>query len=391
MKIETLKLKDLTPYEKNAKEHPQKQVEQIKESIKRFGMNDPIAVWGKKNIIVEGHGRVLACKELGIEEVPCIRLDHMTDVERREYTLIHNKTTMNSDFNFGLLEDELKAIEEEDLNIDMSSFDFVLPEEETGEAKDDDFEPEIPEEPQAQYGDIYQLGNHRLMCGDATNWEDVQKLLNGESVDFILTDPPYNVAYSANGTREGIKNDAFESDEECGQKLWLPAFVNYKRIANDCCSFICFMPQGGTHMMMMMMWKEAGWQVKHELIWEKQSIVLNRADFNYQHEPMLYGWNETHKFYAKGQFHTTSVWKFDRPTKSKEHPTMKPLELLGEALLNLSKEGDKVCDLFSGSGSTLMACEQLKRKCFAMELDPKYVDVIIARYEKLTGKKAVKL
>ncbi len=212
--------------------------------------------------------------------------------------------------------------------------------------------------------------------------------------DLVFTDPPYNVSYEGvDGSRKNqIKNDNFESDEECAQKLWIPAFKNMREVANDCCAYYMTMPQGGTHMMMMMMaLKEAGWQVKHELIWLKQSIVLNRADYNYQHEPISYGWNKTHKFYGNGEFAKTSVWSIDRPTKSKEHPTMKPVKLITEALLNSSRERERVLDLFGGSGSTLIACEQLNRQCFMMELDPKYCDVIIKRWETLTGQKAVKI
>ena len=238
MKIETLKLKDLTPYEKNAKEHPQKQVEQIKESIQRFGMNDPIAVWGKKNIIVEGHGRFLACKELGIEEVPCIRLDHMTDVERREYTLIHNKTTMNSDFNFGLLEDELKAIEEEDLNIDMSSFDFVLPEEdeekEEPEAEEDKFDETEEVEPIAQRGDIFLLGEHRLMCGDSTSREDVYALMDGKIANLVFTDPPYGMKKES----DGVLNDNLNFDDLLEfNKKWIPISFEF---LDDVGSWYCW-------------------------------------------------------------------------------------------------------------------------------------------------------
>ena len=173
--------------------------------------------------------------------------------------------------------------------------------------------------------------------------------------------------------------------------MWLPSFKNAYLHCLDDASVYCFMPQGSTHMMMMMMMMmNAGWQVKHEIIWRKQSIVLNRADYNYQHEPIMFGWKNKHIFYGKGQFATTSVWDFDRPTKSKEHPTMKPISLIGEILLNSSKENDIVLDLFGGSGSTLIACEQLNRKCLMMELDEHYCDVIINRWEQFTGKKAVK-
>lgn len=210
--------------------------------------------------------------------------------------------------------------------------------------------------------------------------------------DLYLTDPPYNVDYTDGHENERkIMNDHFDTDEQCGEKLWLPAFENARTNCKDCCSVYCFMPQGGTHMMMMMMMAKAGWNVKHELIWKKQSIVLNRADYNYQHEPFMYGWNKTHKFYGKGEFKNTSVWEIDRPTKSKEHPTMKPIRLLTEILLNATQKGDSVLDNFGGSGSTLIACEQLGRKCYMMELDPHYVDVIIERWENLTGKKAERI
>lgn len=184
MEIVNLNIEDLTPYEKNAKRHPQEQVDQIADSIRKFGMNDPIGVWGDKNIIVEGHGRYLACKFLGIKEVPCIRLDNLTDAERKEYTLIHNKTTMNSGFEDDILQEELAWIYEHDKSIDMSKFDFALDideEEENEEAVEDEYdgEEDLPEEPVTQFGDIYQLGEHRLMCGDSTNEENVERLMGG--------------------------------------------------------------------------------------------------------------------------------------------------------------------------------------------------------------------
>ena len=393
LKIEYVPLDALTPYENNAREHQEFDVAKIKKSIQEFGFNDPIGVWGKKNYIVEGHGRLLAAKELGLKEVPIIHLDHLDDEQRKAYALAHNRTAELSTWDFDKLQSELEELSDS-FDFDALGFSEFLNDEEELETQEDDFNEEdyISEEPKSKRGDIYQLGNHRLMCGDATSIEDVKVLTREREMDMILTDPPYNVNYSANETREGIENDNFATDEEAAEKLWLPAFENYKTIAKDCCSYICFMPQGGTHMMiMMMMWHQAGWQVKHEFIWKKQSPVMNRADVNYQHEPMLVGWNKTHKFYGMGKYRNTSIWEFDRPTKSKEHPTMKPLDLLGECLLNYTQKGDSVCDLFGGSGSTLIACEQLNRTCFMMEYDPKYVDVIIARWEKLTGQKAIKL
>ena len=211
MEIVNIKINKLKPYEKNAKTHPKENIEAIKKSIQKYGFADPIGVWGKQNIIVEGHGRYLACKELGIDEVPCIRLNHLTDEERREYTLLHNKTTMMSDFDLDLLGEELNEL-------DLSEFelDWGLPElvEEEKEVEEDDFDCTPPEQPKAKLGDIYQLGNHRLMCGDSTKEEDVEKLMGGELADMVVTDPPYNVDYTGKQkSAMKIENDSMENDE----------------------------------------------------------------------------------------------------------------------------------------------------------------------------------
>ena len=383
LKIEYLPISDFKPYENNAKIHTEEQIEQIEKSIKEYGMCDPIGVWHDE--IVEGHGRLLALKNMGETVAPFFRLDHLTDEERREYMLVHNQLTMNTGFD----EEKLRA-ELETIDADLADFGFEIePEIEPQEVYEDEA-PEPPEEPMTQLGDIWQLGEHRLICGGSTDVAVIDRLMDGVKADLYLTDPPYNVDYTDGHENERkIMNDHFDTDEQCGEQLWLPAFSNALLHSKDCCSVYCFMPQGGTHMMMMMMMmRKAGWQVKHELIWKKQSIVLNRADYNYQHEPFLYGWNKTHKFYGKGKFKNTSVWEFDRPTKSKEHPTMKPIELLAEILLNATEKENIVLDTFGGSGSTLIACEQLNRKCYMCELDERYCDVIIKRWENLTGQKA---
>lgn len=386
LQVEYVSLDSVFPYENNAKIHTDEQIDEIANSIKEFGMIDPIGIW-KNNEIIEGHGRLLACKKLGIKEVPIIRLDELTDEQRKAYALVHNKLTMNTDFDFSVLNEELASLED----INMSLFGFEEMEIEEPKPIIEDNPPEEVE-PMVKLGDLWQLGDHRLICGDSTDVAVIDRLMDGVKADLYLTDPPYNVDYTDGHENERkIMNDHFETDEQCGEQLWLPAFSNALLHSKDCCSVYCFMPQGGTHMMMMMMMGKAGWQVKHELIWKKQSIVLNRADYNYQHEPFLYGWNKTHKFYGKGKYKNTSVWEFDRPTKSKEHPTMKPIELLGEILLNATEEGSSVLDTFGGSGSTLIACEQLNRKCYMCELDKHYCDVIIERWENFTGKKAVLL
>ena len=392
MNIVEKNIKELKEYENNPRNNDGA-VEAVAESIKQFGFKVPIII-DKDGVIIAGHTRKKASEILGLEKVPCIVADDLTPEQIKAFRLADNKTAELAEWDFAKLETELAELN--NIEFDMSAFGFDLSDfgfEEEKEIIEDEV-PDIDEEnePITKLGDIWQLGNHRLMCGDSTDKATVKKLMNVDKADLYLTDPPYNVNYTDGHENERkILNDHFETDEQCGEELWLPAFNNAREFSNDCCSVYCFMPQGGTHMMMMMMMMKAGWQVKHELIWLKQSIVLNRADYNYQHEPFLYGWNKTHKFYGKGKFKNTSVWQIDRPTKSKEHPTMKPVELFAEILNNATKKGDVVLDTFSGSGTTLIACEQLGRKCRAMELDPKYCDVIIKRWETLTGEKAVRM
>ena len=242
------------------------------------------------------------------------------------------------------------------------------------------------------------------MCGDSTKAEDMSALMGDDKADMVFTYPPYNVAIGSKNALlnsvlpsgrccEDIANDKGMSDEEIGETLWLPAFERMRENSKDCCNIYVTMPQGGTHMMMMMMMMmKAGWQVKHELMWEKNSptFSMGRLDYDYQHEPICYGWNKSHVFYGKGE-QNKSIWKFDKPRKCDLHPTMKPIPLVANALLNSSKENDIILDAFGGSGTTIMACEQTKRNARLMEFDPKYVDVIIDRWEKFTGQKAVKL
>ena len=392
-KYENVNINKLKPYENNARTHSEEQINKIVRSIDAFGFINPVLIDGEFGIIA-GHGRVMAAKKMGMNEVPCLFVEDLTEAQKRAYIIADNKLALDAGWDETILKIELAELQEMDFDITLTGFemeDIELDDYSSG-VEEDDYDVEPPAEPKAKFGQIYQLGRHRLMCGDSTDKSMVEKLMDGAKADLYLTDPPYNVDYVGKGEEAlTIQNDHFDTDEECGEKLWLPTFENARASAKSCCSVYCFMPQGGTHMMMMMMMMRAGWKVKHELIWKKQSIVLNRADYNYQHEPFLYGWNETHKFYGNGKYKNTSVWEFDRPTKSKEHPTMKPIELFGEILLNATKTDDVVLDTFGGSGTSIMACEQLDRNCYMMELDPKYIDVIIDRWEQYTGEKAVLL
>lgn len=242
---------------------------------------------------------------------------------------------------------------------------------------------------------MYELGNSILMCGDSTDPDAVARLMGVEKADMVFTDPPYNVAIGdknkalqsfqkAGRITENIENDFFKTDEECAEKLWLPCFKNLFENAKDECAIYVTMPQGGTHMMMMMMMmRDSGWQVKHELVWVKNSptFSMGRLNYDYQHEPILYGWKKSHKWVGKGKFNK-SIWNIDKPRKCDLHPTMKPIELIENAVLNSSEKNDLILDLFGGSGSTLIACEKNGRKARLMELDPHYCDVIRKRYTK---------
>lgn len=400
MKVVEKKITDIIPYDKNPRINDDA-VDFVAKSIKEFGFRVPINV-DANNVIITGHTRLKAAIQLGLKTVPVVVCSDLTEEQVKAYRLADNKVSEFALWDEALLNAELAEIE--DLNMEDFGFELDFDDDETNEVTEDDYEEEPPEEPKAKFGDVYQLGEHRLMCGDSTDAEMVKCLMGGYKADMVFTDPPYNVAIGdknkalqtfqkAGRITENLKNDVFSTDEECGEKLWFPAFSNMLKVANDNCSIYVTMPQGGTHMMMMMMMMaKAGWQVKHELIWVKNSptFSMGRLDYDYQHEPICFGWNKGHKKIGKGKF-TKSIWQIDKPKKCDVHPTMKPIELMANALENSSEENDIVLDLFGGSGSTLIACEQLNRKCFMMEYEPKYIDVIINRWEKLTGKKAEKV
>ena len=394
MQIEYKKLSELNPYKNNPRKNDQA-VDAVANSIREFGFKVPVVI-DKNGEIIAGHTRYKAAKKLKLKEIPCIIADDLTEEQIKAFRLADNKVGELAEWDFDLLSDELDGI----LDIDMSEFGFDLdiPGEER-EVVEDDFDATPPEEPVARFGQIYKLGRHRLMCVDSTDPECVKKLMDGEKADMVFTDPPYNVNYSSknkflneidkgNRIQDDIENDNYDSDEEVGKKLWKPAFQNMRDNAKDYCSIYVTMPQGGAHMMMMMMMMaSASWKVKHELIWVKNNHVLGRTDYFYKHEPIMFGWAETHKFYGKGEFNK-SVWEIDKPAKSDLHPTMKPIRLIENAILNSSAENDCIMDLFGGSGSTLIACEQLDRTCYMMEYEPHYIDVIIKRWEDFTGEKA---
>lgn len=416
LQIEYLTPEDLIPYAKNAKIHDREQIDQIKESIQQFGMNDPVAIW-KGNIIIEGHGRLLACKELKLDKIPVIRLDHLSDQQRRAYCLAHNQLTMNTGFDLDLLKAELETLPD----IDMAALGFEEYEEqpEEPEPEEDDYTPTVNENPRTKPGQIYKLGRHRLMCGDSTDPEQVKKLTAGQLADCLITDPPYNVDYVGK-TKDAlkIKNDKMEDNHF--REFLVDAFTACNENMKAGAPFyIWHADSEGFNFRGAC--KDIGWNVRQCLIWNKNTMVLGRQDYQWKHEPCLYGWKEGagHYFVDDRKQYTvyddvkpenfkqmkkeelielleaiyadkisTTIIEEKKPAASEFHPTMKPLKLIGRLVKNSSRPDELILDTFGGSGSTLMVCEQLNRRCCTMELDPKYCDVIIDRWETYTGDKA---
>lgn len=414
MEIIRLPIDDLTPDPNNAKDHPEWQIEQIKMSIETFGNIDPIGVWGDDNLIVEGNGRYQALKELGYNEVECIRLDWLTEEERKAYALAHNKLTMNSGWVPGMVEETLAQIG----SIDMALFGFEV------DAPDEIdvpiMEDVAPEDAEARTkpGEIWQLGEHRLLCGDSTDREALRKLMAGEEADLLVTDPPYNVNYE--GKAGKIAND--NQEDGAFRKFLRDAFEAALSVMKPGAAFYIWHADLEGYNFRGAI-KEAGAQVRQCLVWNKNALVLGHQDYQWKHEPCLYGWKEGGNRYFTDSRKETTVFEDARPDFSKMkkeemralledifsekisttvinedkplandlHPTMKPVKLMARLIRNSSREGERILDTFGGSGSTLIACEQLKRRCYICELDPHFCDVIIERWETFTGGKAVRL
>lgn len=318
--------------------------------------------------------------------VPCIVADDLTEEQIKAYRLADNKVSEFAEWDFDLLGEELNDI----LNIDMCEFGFELNfDEEEKEVVEDEFEAELPEEPKAKLGDIYQLGNHRLMCGDSTNIDDVKRLMDNELADILITDPPYNVDYTG-GTKEALKivNDKMDNDNfRC---FLVDAFSNANEVMKAGAVFYIWHADSEGYNFRGACF-DVGWNVRQCLIWNKNAFVMGRQDYHWKHEPCLYGWKDGASHLWASDRKQTTVIDFDRPIRNDVHPTMKPIPLFDYQIKNNTKQGDKVLDLFGGSGTTIMACEQNGRVGYVMEYDPKYVDVIINRWENFTGKVAIKL
>lgn len=357
-------LKDIVPYSKNAKKHPKAQVKKLAASIKEFGFNQPVVV-DKDNVLIAGHGRCEAAKLLGLKEVPAIRTNNLTEEQVKSYRLADNKLA-ESDWEMELVIEELK-----DLDTHLQDLTgFNIEELEPQEIKEDEV-PEIPKEPKSKLGDLYILGNHRILCGDATKIEDVERLMDGKKADMVFTDPPYGIDYQdTKGKHDKIINDAESPTslvyEAVNPFLYAPRYI--------CCNWKC-----------MQEMVDALPDAKACIVWDKGSRIQNLDKFAKRHEFIIYAGP-----FGGEKTLDDDVWQIKREVRQ-DHPTSKPVELCARAIGFSSESGGNVADPFLGSGSTLIACEQTGRKCYGMELDPKYIDVIVERWETFTGKKAEKI
>lgn len=413
LRIEYIELSKLTPYKNNTRKHEERDINIIAESIKTYGFNDALGIWGERNIIVEGHGRYYAAKKLGMQSVPCVRLDHLTDQERKEYAIAHNRTAEMSAWDFELLQNEYADIDTDRLNLgDGFLFEFESTEDKDTDIIEDE-PPEVNEDvpPICSRGDIWRLGEHRLMCGDSTSAADVGRLLDGATANMLFTDPPYGIEYQSNMRTQSAKFQVLQNDNRI-----LDFFPVVKKYV-DGFIYVC------TTWKVIQPWQELFtryYDLTNLIVWDKggggigdlyhtfltdYELIMCSNNGGHELHGRRYGsvWNFDEKDFEKmkkedliniliEQKEYASVWDIAKDSPNDYlHPTQKPVALSARAIKSSTERGESVLDLFGGSGSTLIAAEQLRRKAYIMELDPKYCDVIIRRYQNFTGKIAEKI
>ena len=387
--MQLVPLSNLVPYINNARTHSPEQVTKLRSSLREFGFVNPVII-DRDYGIIAGHGRVMAAKEEGIEEVPCVFVDYLTEAQKKAYIIADNRFAQDAGWDEELLRIEIEALQGMDFDVGLTGFNDdeiadLFDANGKSEAEDDDFDLSAALEKASfvQRGDIWTVGRHRLMCGDATSTEDVAALMDGKKANLIVTDPPYNVDFkSSNGL--SIKNDKLENDKF--YKFLLAAFHNMAaNLEKGGAAYVFHADTEGLNFRRAFI--DAGFHLAGCCIWVKNSLVLGRSDYQWQHEPVLYGFLQNGKHYWSknaGRSQTT-IWNFDKPKKNKNHPTSKPLDLLAYPIGNSSRENSIVIDTFGGSGSTMMACEQTNRICYTMELDEKYASVILRRFVENGG------
>ena len=388
--VATVPLASLIPYAENARTHSEAQVAQIAASIAEFGFVNPVLV-DAAGVLVAGHGRVMAAKRLGMAAVPAIRLAHLSEAQARALRLADNQIALNSGWDEALLSAEIARIRDEAVvDLDVLGFsgmelDRLLAAADAGIEDDADDAPEPPAVPVTRAGDLWRCGDHRLLCGDATKLDDVQRALGTDRlVDMAFTDPPYNVAYQGGtAAKMTIANDALGS----GFLDFLrPALANLLSVTKGAC-YVCM--SSSEWPTLHRAWQEAGGKWSSTIIWAKNTFALGRADYHQQFEAMLYGWKAGGQHYWCGARDQGNVWHFDKPARNDLHPTMKPVALVERAIRNSSKPRDTVLDCFGGSGTTMIAAERTGRRAVLLELDPAYADVIVRRWQEATGESAI--
>lgn len=375
----------LVPYINNARTHSAEQIQKLRSSIREFGFINPVII-DKDYGIIAGHGRVAAAKEEGISEVPCVLVDYLTEPQKKAYILADNRFALDAGWDEELLRIEIESLQGADFDIALTGFDekeiadlFAAA---SDDVKDDDFDvdEELKKPSFSKNGDLWLLGKHRLVCGDSTKSDTYDLLMDGKLANLTVTDPPYNVNYE--GSAGKIKNDNMEGGKF--YQFLLDAFANMeKAMANDASIYVFHADTEGLNFRKA--FADAGFYLSGTCIWKKQSLVLGRSPYQWQHEPCLFGWkkNGKHQWYSDRK--QTTIWEFDKPKKNGDHPTMKPVPLIAYPIQNSSMSNCIVLDPFGGSGSTLIACEQTDRICHTIELDEKYCDVIVKRYIEQVG------
>ena len=385
--MQLVDINKLIPYVNNARTHSPEQITKLRSSLREFGFINPVLIDREFNVLA-GHGRIAAAKEEGINEVPCVFVEHLSEAQKKAYILADNRISLDAGWDDELLKVEMASLQEMGFDVGMTGFDEseladLFADDNNTSAKDDDFDLTAALEKAAfvQRGDIWTVGRHRLMCGDATSAEDVAALMSGTKANLILTDPPYGVSFrSSSGLT--IQNDSMKNEE----------FYNFLLSAFQC--MVEHLESGGAAYVFhadteglnfRRAFVDAGLHLAGCCIWVKDSLVLGRSDYQWQHEPVLYGFlqNGKHKWYSDRK--QTTIWNFAKPKRNADHPTSKPLDLLSYPIGNSTQENAVVIDTFGGSGSTLMACEKMNRICCTMELDEKYASVILRRYVEDTG------
>lgn len=399
MTIEQIPTEKLIPYARNAKKHDAAQVSKLAGSIREFGFNNPVLI-DNDNGIIAGHGRVMAAQKLELKEVPCIRLGHLTETQRKAYILADNRLAeLGGGWDEELLKLEIKDIdwgELKEISVDDFNFGEIDFEEEKEEPKSDaDAEPQIDkaEELRAKWGvepgQLWELGDHRLLCGDSRHSKSTEVLMGGCIADMVITDPPYGVSYVGK-TKDALKVENDDVDEKTLAEMCKDWFDRADEVSRPGAYWVATVPAGPLHGVFFFDWKQRG-ILRQVMVWNKDSLVLGHSEYHYKHEPILFGWKPGGDRLRNDDRTKTTVWDFPRPKASREHPTMKPVEMWAYAIGNHTKSGDTVYEPFSGSGTTIIACEQLGRKCRAIEISPAYCAVAIQRWADATGKTPRKL